>query len=271
MFPAFRLDDADRIVVELQSLQSHGIDWLIDCMPGEAGRDVSMLQRISAASGVHIVAATGVHLAMYYADDSALLAMDKEQLAERFIVETTCDACGVIKIAGGKDHLSDFERCAFRAAAVAHRATGCPIITHTENGTAAMEQVDLLVDQGGCDSSRVTLSHVDRIADPDYHRALLQRGVTLEYDGHFRWKDCSPKPTVELIATLLPEFPGQIVVGMDAARSSYWTSYGGSPGLCVLATTLREQLVRRGVSEALLRRLYVDNARRAFSFSEKTS
>jgi hypothetical protein len=45
----------------------------------------------------------------------------------------------------------------------------------------------------------------------------------LEYDHHFRsyLKDRTC-PTADLIAALAPEFPDQIVVGMDLARRSYW-------------------------------------------------
>ncbi len=272
-YPDFRIDQVDPVVAELRSLRAAGIDWLIDCMPGGAGRDVSSLAKVSQASGVAIVAATGVHLARYYPPEDPLLAESAAGLAGRFVreIENGADGvairCGVIKVAGGKDALSAFERRVFAAAGEAHRVTGCPIITHTENGSAATEQVDLLLTQGRCDPSRVTLSHVDRVIDPDYHRALLARGVTLEYDGHFRWKDRSPNPTIELIAALLPEYPGQIVVGMDAARPAYWHSFSGRPGLAWLATTLRERLLDRGVTPALLDRLYIDNPRRAFSFT----
>ena len=173
---------------------------------------------------------------------------------------------GIVKIAGDRDRLSDHQRQVFAAAADAHRATGCPIITHTEQGTAGLEQVELLRD-GGVDLQHVALSHCDREPDIGYHRDLLQSGVTLEYDNHFR-ELARGKPCVsaDLIANLAPEFPDQIVVGMDMARRSYWHGYGGSPGMAWLLTDFPKHLASAGVEESLVHRLYHENPARVFSF-----
>ncbi|MEM8783780.1 MAG: aryldialkylphosphatase, partial [Planctomycetota bacterium] len=135
-------------------------------------------------------------------------------------------------------------------------------------GEAGVEQVELLLEQGAA-ASRVTLSHCDRVPDVAYHRALLGMGVNLEYDHHFRTLrqrgDC---PTAELIAELTADFPGQIVLGMDLARRSYWRGHGGGPGAAWLLTGLPEVLARHGVSEAATHRMLHDNPARAFAFGE---
>ena len=56
-----------------------------------------------------------------------------------------------------------FEREAFAAAAETSFRTGCPVITHTERGTAGEEQIRLLLD-GGADPVHVVLSHAEQIA-----------------------------------------------------------------------------------------------------------
>jgi hypothetical protein len=40
----------------------------------------------------------------------------------------------------------------------------------------------------------------------------------------------SANQTTALIFALAPEFPDQLMLGMDTARSSYWKSYGGAQG-----------------------------------------
>jgi 5-phospho-D-xylono-1,4-lactonase len=70
-----------------------------------------------------------------------------------------------------------------------------------------------------------------------------------------------------LIATLAPEFPDQIVVGMDLARRSYWHSHGGKPGLVWLLTVLPTLLRERGVNDELIERILILNPRRAFAFA----
>jgi phosphotriesterase-related protein len=58
------------------------------------------------------------------------------------------------------------------------------------------------------------------------------------------------------------------MLGMDAARSSYWKSYGGAPGLTFLLTTYREALVGAGVDESLLHKIFIENPSHAYAFSK---
>jgi len=84
-----------------------------------------------------------------------------------------------------------------------------------------------------------------RIADAALHRRLLVRGARLEYDSAFRWKGAE-NPTLDLILALAPEYPSQLMLGMDAARRSYWRAFGGGPGLDHLACTIDFLRVTRG-------------------------
>jgi phosphotriesterase-related protein len=89
--------------------------------------------------------------------------------------------------------------------------------------------------------------------------------VKVEFDSAFRWKEGNP--TLDLVLALVPEFPSQIMLGMDAARRSYWKGYGGKPGLSFLLTGFREQLRHAGLSEELWRRIMITNPAEAFSWS----
>ncbi|MGA7901591.1 MAG: hypothetical protein WBV90_18255 [Terrimicrobiaceae bacterium] len=275
--PDFLLDDIDAACVDLREFRDAGGGWVIDTMPIGAGRCGLKLATASQRSGVHIVCPTGLHLPLYYPHDHPMLSMDQEELADVFvreIVEAVCDdggqlpyRAGVVKVAGSHGKLTPHQRQAFAAAAETSRRTGCPIITHTEQGTAGEEQVRLLLDSGA-QSTKVVLSHTDRLLDIAYHRCLLSSGVTLEYDHHFRTylKDGSC-PTADLVAALAPEFPDQMVVGMDLARRGYWHGHGGKPGLVWLLTVLPTLLKERGVSDDLIERILTHNPRRAFAFA----
>jgi 5-phospho-D-xylono-1,4-lactonase len=275
--PDFLLDDIDAACVDLREFRDADGGWVIDTMPTGAGRCARKLATASQQSGVHIVCPTGLHLPLYYLPDHPMLSMDQDELVEVFvreIVEAVCDdggqlpyRAGVIKVAGGHGKLTPHQRHAFAAAAETSRRTGCPIITHTEQGTAGEEQVRLLLD-GGAHPRQVVLSHTDRLPDIAYHRCLLSSGVTLEYDHHFRTylKDGSC-PTADLIAALIPEFPDQIVVGMDLARRGYWHGHCGKPGLVWLLTVLPTLLKERGVRDDLIERILTHNPRRAFTFA----
>ena len=65
---------------------------------------------------------------------------------------------------------------------------------------------------------------------------------------------------------LLPEFPDQLTVGMDTAKSSYWRSYGGAPGLDFLLTTFKNDLQKMGL-EQYYDHLFILNPAALYSFS----
>jgi phosphotriesterase-related protein len=267
--PEFLLDSVEQACAELAEFRASGGDAMIDAMPGGAGRNVEKLAEVSRRTGVHIVCPTGVHLRKYYPDDFELFRLGEEALGQRFAAEIVGEVrAGVIKVAGGTDRLSVWERTAFQAAAMAHRLTGCPILTHTEQGTAALEQVALLK-SCGVDLSRVTLSHTDRAPDAAYHRDILATGVNVEYDSAFRW-DTAENPTLRLLVELCGEFPHQIMLGMDAARRRYWRSYGGSPGLAYLLVEFRDMMKAAGLASDVFHRIFIDTPARAFSFARDT-
>jgi phosphotriesterase-related protein len=279
--PGFLLDSVEVASEELKDFYTVGGRAMVDSMPCDCGRNVRKLAEISRRSKVHIVCPTGLHLAKYYDPAHWGNYYSDEELAKLFVAEIeqgidardcngpfpehTTHCAGVIKIAT-PEKITLREEKIFAAAASAHRQTGCPILTHTEQGALALEQVELL-QRHGVDLRHVCLSHTDRKPDVSYHRDILASKVKVEFDGAFRWKDGSKNPTLDLILVLLNEFPGQIMLGMDAARRSYWRHYGGKPGLDFLLLTFHEQLKQRGVPEELLRRIFVTNPAEAFSFN----
>jgi 5-phospho-D-xylono-1,4-lactonase len=54
-------------------------------------------------------------------------------------------------------------------------------------------------------------------------------------------------------------------MGMDAARSSYWRSFGGSPGLDFLLVNSIPKLKEMGLGH-LINNIFIENPKRIFSF-----
>jgi len=279
--PDFELSDVDRAVDELLRFRAAGGRAMVDSMPCDSGRNVLKLAELSQRSGVHIVAPTGLHLAKYYDPGHWGHLYHEDALSDLFVaditegidandyngprVERTSHRAGVIKIATDTS-FNDREHRIFSAAAAAHRRTGAPILTHTEQGTLGLEQVQALQDLG-VDLRHVVLSHLDRRPDLIYHRDVLASGVCVEYDSAFRWKAAQGNPTLDLVVSLIADFPHQIMLGMDAARQSYWTSYGGSPGLDYLLTTFSPLLRSSGLTEENLHDIFVTTPARAYAFA----
>jgi phosphotriesterase-related protein len=280
-YPDFHLPSVDKAAAELKLFHADGGRAMVDSMPCDAGRNVGKLAKISRDSGVHIICPTGLHLAKYYDSGHWGRRYAVEQLAELFIadIEEGIDAqdysgplvsrtehrAGVVKIATGNHPLDDHEQRLFAAAALAHRRTGVPILTHTEQGFGALEQVAFL-EEHGVRLNHVVLSHTDRRPDLAYHREILQTGVCVEYDSCFRWPG-PDNPTLDLLSTLITDYPEQIMLGMDAARPAYWRSYGGSPGLCFLLNEFSVKMRERGITEEQWRKVFVATPASAYCFS----
>ncbi len=282
--PDFHLADVVLAVRELEECREAGLRAVVDAMPCDAGRNVLKLAEISRRSAIHVVAPTGLHLADYYDSLHWSHTGTVEEIAGLFIadiiegiderdyngplVRRTGHRAGVIKVAGSRDRLAAREERAFEAAAVAYVETGCPILTHTQDGTAALDQIELLA-RHGVRSSAVTLSHTDKVVDAGYHREILSTGAFLEYDQAFRWREGPPNGTLELLVAMFEAgFGDQLMLGTDAARQSYWHAYGGSPGLVHLLTDFSAAMEDRGLGPAERERIFVANPARAFAFSD---
>jgi 5-phospho-D-xylono-1,4-lactonase len=281
--PDFRLADVELCVREVKEAADAGLGAIVDTMPCDAGRNVLKLAEVSRRTGVHVLCPTGLHHERYYDDLHWSHRAGEDRIAELFIadveegvdrhdygapfIERTPHRAGLVKVAGSLGGLTERDRRIFRAAARAHADTGCPVLTHTEQGTAGEEQIELLLAHGVPPES-IVLSHTDLVADIGYHQGLLQAGVFLEFDRHFRWDVVvDENPTLALIERLVADgFGSQLLLGMDAARRGYWTAYGGEPGLSFLVDELPRWLALRGVNGDLCREMLVANPARAFSF-----
>lgn len=282
LHPEFLLNDPVKILTELQEIKALGCSTMVDTMPSNAGRNVDISAALSRQSGIHMIVPTGIHLEIYYPVTHWRYVYDEDRLTQLFvddiekgidrfdysgpIVERTEHRAGLIKLATGDEAFTPHQQMIFRAVVNAHRITGAPILTHTNNGLQALEQAELF-SKLGADLKHVVLSHVDRNSDIGYHHALMQTGVSVEYDSAFRWKNADNNQTYALLEKLLPLYPDQFTVGMDAARHAYWKSYGGKPGLSYLLTTFIEEIERRGLG-TFQQKLFVDNPARIFSFGD---
>jgi 5-phospho-D-xylono-1,4-lactonase len=255
--PDLRLDDEAAVLSDLADFRAAGGDLLVEATTVDYGRDLDGLVRLARASRVHIVATTGFNKGIYcrrFCEGRSPTDLARAQIAD---IER---GCGVVKFGTSLDNIEPWERVAAEAAAATHRATGAPILRHTEAGTMAHAQLDLLATQG-VDADAVILCHLDRLPDLNLHLSLIERGATLSYDQ-------LPKPkyaTADAAADLLGELAARgladrVMVGGDLSRRSYFTGYGGAPGLAWLTTTWRERL-----DTGLARAVFATAPRRALA------
>ncbi len=185
--------DTDEVVeVVLPHLQRAcqlGVKTLVECTPAFLGRDPLLLKRLSEASGLHILTNTGYYGAAGDKFVPAHAFMETaDQLAARWSaewrdgIEGTGIRPGFIKIGVDAGPLSEIDRKLVRAAATTHRATGLVITSHTGNGVAALEQLDLLK-QEGAGSGAFIWVHAQNERNPDVHEQAARAGAWLSFDG----------------------------------------------------------------------------------------
>jgi predicted metal-dependent phosphotriesterase family hydrolase len=280
--PDFVLNDDEKIISELTAFHYSGGRTMVDTMPANCGRGILRLAAVSLASHVNIIAPTGIHLEKYYPPNHWRYYLNENELTDLFIaditdgidaldygspvIKRTSHKAGLIKLATGDEPISAHQQKIFNAVVHAHRETGAPILTHTNSGKNAIEQVEHFVALGA-DPAHIVLSHVDRRQDMGWHKSLLQTGVFVEYDSHFRYDNSNTNFTYQLLETFLPSHPNQIVLGMDMARSTYWSSYGGKPGLNYLFNIMIPWLRSNGW-EQMIQKIFVDNPRSLFQFAK---
>jgi 5-phospho-D-xylono-1,4-lactonase len=281
LFPDFELADVDKAVAELAPVQAMGLRTVVDAMPADCGRDVLMLAEIARRSGVNVIAPSGLHHERYYHDRHWSVRLSADEIADLFIADITqgideLDYCGpivkrtphkagVMKIAGSTGGPSGRDEKVFAAAAMAQHRTGCPILTHCEGGTGAIEQVEILVRHGG-DPAHIVLSHVDKIVDRQYMHDIAASGARVEYDQGFRWGD-KDNGTLQLLEWAAEDgLLGHITLGLDAARQKYWTQFGGAPGWTYLLGEFSALMRERGLGDAEQHILFVESPATAYTF-----
>jgi phosphotriesterase-related protein len=266
MLAGDEFDDPSAAIAEARTLVDAGAAALVDWTPLGLGRNLDGLAAVSKATGLHVVAATGLHREAHYGGDDPFRTMEVEALADQF--EADVERCGIVKIGASYHHLTPFEERVFAAAAAAHEGTGVPIGVHTELGTMGLAIVERLR-RLGVPPESVVLAHVDRNPDAGEHAETAAAGAWLQLDGPGRAKYWPDSTILALIGELAERgHAGRILVGGDTGRRSMMRAYGGGPGLDYVFARFKPRLERELGGE-LARQIFVTNPASAFAFEPR--
>ncbi len=173
-------------VKRLKALKEHGVSTFVDPCPIDLGRDVQLMAEISEKAEMHVVCTTGFYyeaqgLPVYWRVRS------EEDIASLYIREIekgigdTGIRAGAIKVATGAPNVTALEEKFVAAACIAQKATGVPIISHTQDGVGGPEQQALFA-KGGVKPHCCLIGHSCGNADPAYHRRIVDGGSYIGFD-----------------------------------------------------------------------------------------
>ncbi|MBM3775339.1 MAG: phosphotriesterase [Acidobacteria bacterium] len=184
----YSLDEVFRIArPRLEEVRRMGCSRLQEATPNFLGRDPRLLARLADAAGIEIWTNTG----LYGAGNHRFLpqfasAESAERLARRWIAEARQGWGGVrprfIKTGVGSGPLHPLDRKLVRAAAITSRETGLAIASHTGDGSAALEQIQIIA-QEKLSASKFVWVHAQNEKNHELHEKVARAGAWVEFDG----------------------------------------------------------------------------------------
>jgi phosphotriesterase-related protein len=253
----------------LKRVAELGCRALVDCTPAWLGRDVSVLHRLSSATGLNIITNTGYYGARKHLFIPAHAYKESaEQLAGRWIreFERGIDGSkikpGVIKLGVDAGPLSEINSKLVAAAALTHLRTGLTIGSHTGDGVAALRQLDILEKRGVSPGAFIWI-HAQNERDKELHVRAAKRGCRVEFDGI---STNSVQLHIDLVKSLAGAgFLDRTLISMDAGWYHIGEPGGGNyRGYESLFTEFLPAL-RKDFSEAQVERLIVANPQEALA------
>lgn len=289
------LDDKEKSKLDVLDFKQHGGRSIVDATAIDYGRDVQAVQEIAVETGIHIVGTAGFNksflwdakikeelkplIGHYGTYAQWIEAKSINELADFVIreveegLEGTPFKAGQVKFGTGYNRITPLEEKTLRAVARAHHETKAPIHSHTEVGTMALEQIELLKSEG-VDLSFLSLGHMDRNPDPYYHEQIAATGAYMSFDGIGKIKYAPESTRISLILELVRKgFEDQILISGDTARKTYYKHYDQGLGLEYIIS----KWVPRFVDEAnrngfdgrkLVEKFFVCNPANCFSFKK---
>ena len=207
-----------RSIEDLVRARASGVDTLIDLTTPDLGRDVELVRDVAAASGMHVVVATGIWLQIPF----SFWFRGPDEIADIFVREIevgigdTDIKAGVIKVAADTQTggMTSQTEQILRGAARALMRTGCPISNHqSAEQQLGARQVEILREEGAA-MDRVCIGHSADTTDVAYLESLLNAGVFLSMDRYFDNPDW-PDRNATVKALVDRGWAGRLMLGHD--------------------------------------------------------
>lgn len=264
------LDNLEDAVAEVEQFKKWGGQTIIDCTLDEIGRNPVAMREISQRTGVNIILGCGhyYHKAHYpYVKDVSVEMLADEMRKDILVgIGDTDIKAGIIGEIGTSAVISEDEKKVLRAAGIVGSETGKAIHVHTDLYTQnGFEVIDILTNEG-VSPEKICIDHVDVQPKPDYIKALMDRGVYVEFDDFGKEFYLSEDKRfvydlerIRLLKQLIDEGYGkQILICNDICLKTMWKKYGGA-GYAHIMRTVKHMALENGIDEKIYYSLITEN------------
>lgn len=254
----------------LGELKKNGVNTFVSLSMIGVGRMIPMMQKLSRATGIHVVVSTGFYVKEHH--PQWLDEMDVDDVAELFTEELTegildtGSKAGIIKVGGGRE-LTEGEKKVFRAAVKASKRTGAAITTHS--CSCIRRHFDFLV-EAGANPERIYIGHADFGEDNSEQRYVAENGGKMIFTcwgiQHFVDQDVLEDRIVDLVEA---GYSSSILLSIDycfgpdtnrmALVSMEYECPDRTPGF--LFRYVLPRLRKKGISEDHINQFIRDNPR----------
>lgn len=290
------LDSKDKSKLDILDFKELGGETIVDATAIDYGRDVEAVAELSKETGINIIGTAGFNKGFLW--DAKLTKELKKLVGEyntyrEWIEKSTIDnlvehvvkevevglestpyKAGQIKFGTGYNSITPLEEKTARVAALAHHETNAPVHAHTEAGTMALEQIEILKEEN-VDLNRVSFGHMDRNIDLYYYERILETGAFLCFDGIGKIKYGPESMRINAIIELCKKgYSNQILISGDMARKSYYKHYDYGLGLEYIIKKWNPRFIeeadRAGLNgKELINKFFLQNPKKCFTYEPR--
>ena len=266
----------------MQELKELGIDTILDPTVLGLGRYIPRIQKVAEGTDLNIVVATGVYtyddvpFQFHYTGPETLFG-GPEPMTELFLkdlregIADTGVRAAFLKCAIEEKGLTPGVERVMRAVGAASAETSAPVTVHTHAGSESGLVAQRVLAEEGVDLGRVVIGHSGDSTDLDYLCKLADAGSYLGMD-RFGIDVLLPfEQRVDTIVELCRRgYAEKVVIAHDASCLIDWFPEGLIPqaqpnwNFRHISEDVLPALRERGVSDADIHTILVDNPRRYF-------
>jgi phosphotriesterase-related protein len=275
------LDDEAVAIEEAALFKSAGGGTIVDVGSIGIRPDPHALRRISQATGLHVIAATGYYTEDFHPADMA--ATSDDALTERIVrdlvdgIDETGIRAGIIGEVGCSWPLHPDEQRSLATAARAQQQTGAAITIHPGRDRSAPFEILDILDAAGADVGHVVMGHIERT---ELDRATLLRlaatGCYVEFDWFGEVLSMYPTGPVnvpsdaeridQIRALIDAGHVDQVLASHDVCLKTRLHRYGAG-GYAHIPANVAVWMAAKGMSAAEIEAILVANPARALTFA----